>query len=242
MKRLLPILTILAAATCAHATVYFNEPFDYANGNLTSNPEWSTHSGTAGQIQVDSQTIVIKDSQSEDANRQIGTTITAGSIFGGFDFSVTAPSPASGSDFEYFASFGNGTSDFTSRMDITAAGDTGDFRVGISGTSGEAQATWPTDLTYGTTYRAMIGYNRDNGISTLWIDPATEGSSSIVSLADTNDVTGFYFRESNSSVNETIVVDNLIVASTFDEALPVPEPSIALLGGFGLLGLIRRRR
>ena len=148
-----------------------------------------------------------------------------------------------GTDFEYFAHFGNGTTDFGSRMDVVAPSGGGDYSVGIAGGSGTAQATWATDLTFGTTYRAVIKYDRDSGITSLYIDPTNEASTSIDSLADTNDVTNFYFRESNSSANETITVDNLRVATTFNEAFVVPEPSsTTLIGLAGLVTLLRRRR
>ena len=227
----------------AGAVVYFNEPFSYPDGSLTTvSGDWSTHSGTAGQIQVISESITLMDSQSEDVNRPLGATVTTGSVFGAFDFSVTAGAPVGGTDFEYFAHFGNGTSDFTARMDVVAPSGGGDFSVGISATS-TAQATWATDLSFGVTYQAVIGYNRDSGIPTLWIDPASEASTSISGFADTNDVEGFYFRQSNSSANETIVIDNLTVASTFNEATGIPEPAgFALVGLGGILLVLRRRR
>lgn len=243
LNYLVPIaFAILAPMSLSEGAIFFTETFSYPDGSLSTNPDWSTHSGTAGQIQVTAGTISLNDVDSEDVNRQIGATITSGTIFAGFDFAVTAVVPAAGGDYEYFAHFGNGTTNFTSRMDITAAVGAGDFTVGIAGGSGTADATWATDLTFGVTYRAIIGYDRDTGLSSVWIDPVDASSTSIVSAADTKDVTGFYFRQSGSSVNETITIDNLIVSTTFPEALAIPEPSLALLGGLGLLGLVRRRR
>ncbi|MGI9243799.1 MAG: PEP-CTERM sorting domain-containing protein [Verrucomicrobiales bacterium] len=238
------VATVIFAGVPGQAAILLDEPFDYADGSLTTvSPDWSTHSGTAGQIQVSSGMVTLTDSDSEDANRQMGISLTTGVIYAGFDFSVTAPAPAGGSDFEYFAHFGNGSTDFTSRMDVTAAVGAGDFTTGIAGGSSTAQATWPTDLTFDTNYRALIRYNRDNGISTLWISPADESDPSIDSLEDFNDVSGFYFRQSNSGVNETIMIDNLVVATTFTEALTgIPEPSAAILLFLSSLLTLRRRR
>ncbi len=239
------LLALGLTVTEARADVFFSEGFDYANGSLTTvSTDWNRHSGTTGQIQVLDGKITLKDTQSEDVNRSIGTTLTTGTVFSGFDFSVSASNPG-GSDFEYFAHFGNGTSDFTARMDINTADDNG-FLVGISHTS-TAQTSWGSALDYDTVYRAVIGYDRDSGIANLWIDAALETDTSIATTStDTNNVEGFYFRESSSSVNETIVVDDLIVGTTFDDVAnfsAIPEPgSVAILSLVGLAGLVRRRR
>ncbi|MFK7911169.1 MAG: PEP-CTERM sorting domain-containing protein [Akkermansiaceae bacterium] len=237
------ILFLLASSTLSPGALLLNEEFSYADGNLVPNGGWTTHSGTAGQIQVSAGAITLTDSQSEDVNVPLGITLTTGSVYGAFDFTVTAGAVVGGTDFEYFASFGNGTADFTARVDVVAPTGGGDFTLGISGGSGTAQDTWGSDLTFSTTYRALIKYDRDSGIASLYVDPASEASASVSGTADTNDVTNFYFRESNSSANETIVIDNLRVATTFSEALVVPEPSsTALLGLGGLALLIRRKR
>lgn len=239
------VIAIGALSSVLQADVYFTEGFDYADGALTSvSSDWTSHSGTEGQIQVSGGKITLTDSQSEDVNRLIGTTVTTGTVFAGFDFSVSASNPG-GTDFEYFAHFGNGTSDFTARMDINSA-DANGFLVGISHTS-TAQASWGSTLDYDTVYRAIIGYDRDSGLANLWIDASLESDTSIVTTtSDTNNVEGFYFRESSSSVNETIVVDDLIAGSTFADVVTfsaVPEPSsLFVLGMVGFAGLARRRR
>jgi len=239
------VIAIGALSSVLQADVYFTEGFDYADGSLTTvSSDWTRHSGTEGQIQVSGGKITLTDSQTEDVNRLIGTTVTTGTVFAGFDFSVSASNPG-GTDFEYFAHFGNGTSDFTARMDINTA-DANGFLVGISHTS-TAQASWGSTLDYDTVYRAIIGYDRDSGLANLWIDASLESDTSIVTTtSDDNDVEGFYFRESSSSVNETTVVDDLIVGSTFADVVTfsaVPEPSsLFVLGMVGFAGLARRRR
>ena len=49
-------------------------------------------------------------------------------------------------------------------------------------------------------------------------------------------IDSFALRQSDSSNNETIYVDNLVVTSV------VPEPSTLALGGFGLFALLLVRR
>ena len=59
-----------------------------------------------------------------------------------------------------------------------------DFSVGISSDVNTAEAIWPTDLTYGTTYRAIIRFNQDTGTATLWIDASLSSDPSIVGSDD----------------------------------------------------------
>lgn len=244
------VLAMLFAAPQLRGDILFSEGFDYADGTkLVDIATWGNHSGTPAELEVNNGTLAVIENgtPSEDANRALGQTFTTGAVYAGFDFSVAAAAVASGTDFEYFAHIGNiGSLDFGSRMDIQAAQGAGDFRVGIS-PSASVDATWGTDLTFGTTYRAIFGYNRDTGFTKLWIDAAVPGDTFIqTSIVDFNDVNSFMFRQSNSSIDETITVDNLQLATTFNEANrfgPVPEPgSFAVLGMLGLIGLTKRRR
>ncbi len=241
-KFLVAALVGIAATSQVNADILFTDGFDYADGALSSNAAWSSHSGTAEQIQVAGGEITLADSQTEDVNRLLGQTISTGTVFAAFDFSVNAAAPAAGGDYEYFAHFGTGGSTFTARMDIVEALNGGDFSVGI-GSSNVAESVWGADLVFGTNYRAVIGFDGDTGIASLWIDPASEGSTSIVSSANDIDVDAFYFRQSNSTVNETITIDNLIVVTAFSDLTAVPEPtSFAALTVLSLVGLAARRR
>jgi hypothetical protein len=240
-------LTALAGLTAgtANAAILAADDFDHTDGNLVGNiPDvgaaWANHSGSGDFIQVTGGDIdIVHGSGSrEDANITFANT-TSGTLFYSFDFSVSA---ASGASFdEYFAHFKDGGTDFTSRMHVEA-GTTGDYTVGISGSSGSPDSVWATDLTFGTTYRVVVGFDFGTGVSTLWIDASSSGDTSIVSAADTVPaIEAIAFRQASS--DETITVDNLFVATTFEEAnTGVPEPgSLALLALGGLM-IARRRR
>ena len=106
---------------------------------------------------------------------------------------------------------------FVSRVDIVPPTGGGDFKVGIATEGSEPQDAWAVDLSFDTTYRLVVAYDIDNGQSKLWIDPSVEGDTNIVgsSGASTSSVTAVAFREGNSSEDETIDIDNLVVGTAF---------------------------
>jgi len=99
--------------------------------------------------------------------------------------------------------------------------------VGIATTAGTADATWATDLTFGTTYRAVVRYDQDANIAELWIDAVLETDTSILGADETDPgdaVDSFALRQSDSNLNETVYVDNLCVGTTFADVVNPCEP------------------
>jgi len=245
MKKMLFAAAIVGIAGTSNAQLLHFDDFNYADGSLVGNAGWNNHSGTPGDLLVSGgQAIVQHGTPSEDANTGIFAG-TAGDIFYGIDFTVSSSGQIIGGDYEYFAHFNEfGTFTFRGRLDIVPAPGGGDFTVGISSSSSTAQATWASDLSFGTTYRAVVGYDQITGTAQLWIDAALSSDTSIM-----GDPTGsgtmnvFALRQSDSSLNETVAVDNLTVGGTFDDVVNfVPAPASAVLLGLGGIAAIRRRR
>ena len=243
------IIAVGAWSNVLRADVIAYDNFDYADGSLVGNGGWANHSGNAGDLQVlNNQVVVQHGAPSEDANLSFSSG--AGDIFFGIDFSVTSTEAISGGDFEYFAHFKDDGFNFSARLDIVAATSGGDFTVGIASDDSTADATWATDLTFGTFYRAVVRFDQPNNQAQLWVDATNESDVSILGddKADPGDtVTQFALRQSDSSQNETVTVDNLVIGQTFQDVVtpftPVPEPSgLLVLGLFGFAGLARRRR
>ena len=153
-----------------------SESFPYSDGNLVGNGNWVNFSGTSGQIQVSSGVITLTDANSEDA-RVTFTAQSSGTVYFGYDIQVTDPSSYSGTDFEYFSGFADGTT-FENRVDIAAFSASG-WKPGISNSASTAEATWATDLDYATTYRIVVGINISTGVSDLWVDPSSTSSTKI---------------------------------------------------------------
>ncbi|WP_223032650.1 T9SS type A sorting domain-containing protein [Hanstruepera marina] len=228
MKKIYFLLFSLVFSSFSFGQVIIAEDFSYPDGSLVANSAWANTSGTANQMQVVSGQAVVNHNDSEDV--EITFSSVSGSVYAGFDFSVDdLGAPYSGTDNEYFAHL-----DFAARIDIVEGTGGGDFSVGISTTTSTAEATWATDLTFGQTYRLIVEYDQDGGVAELWIDPTLETDTSISGSVDTTPatVTSFDLRQSSSSENETIRIDNLMVGQTFDDVVvfQVPtDPSLTII-------------
>ncbi len=207
----------------------FNDNFSYSNGSLISASSWSTFSGTDGDLIVtDGQALVQHGTPSEDASVAFNSVV--GSIYYAFDFTVNAAEPISGGDYEYFSVLKDDGYNYRGRLDIVNANTEGnDFTVGISTKGSTADTVWASDLSFGNTYRATVKFDQDTNIAQLWIDASSESDTSISGNDETDPgttITQFGLRQSDSSVNESILVDNLNIAQTFNETLSTNSMSI----------------
>ena len=225
----LTLLFTLCLSAFSFGQVILAEGFSYADGSLVPNGGWAREGGTSGDFQVSSgQAVIQHGTPSEDV--KLAFSSVTGDIYVAFDFSVDdLGAPYSGSDNEYFAHL-----DFRARMDVVAPSGGGDYSVGISSSTSSAQATWGTDLTFGTTYRAVIKFDQVTGTAQLWIDPTVSTDTSITgSDAGAFTVGEFEMRQSDSSENETVRLDNLMIGQTFNDVLvfSVPTNPTISIGG-----------
>ena len=204
------------------------ENFTYADGSLVGNSDWASHSGNAGDFQVTSgQAVVQHGTPSEDVN--LPFTTVSGVLYYAFDMTIPAlatPIGDGGTDFEYFASFKDSGFGFTAQTDIVAPSSGGDYTVGISSDVNTADATWASDLAYDTTYRVTVKYDQDSNIAQLWVDASLESDTSILGADETDPgdtIASFALRQSDSSENEMILIDNLVISQTFAETLSNEE-------------------
>ncbi|HEX5218499.1 MAG TPA: lamin tail domain-containing protein [Verrucomicrobiae bacterium] len=210
-------------------TALFCDDFSYANGSIITNSGfvWTNHSGTIGQMQVDGGKLQVTGSQSEDVNRLLpGQPLPVG--FGMLYYSFTAnfsalPTATGG----YFAHFKNATTTF--RSQLWSMSSAGGFRIGIANTSSAANVIqFPQDLDLNVTYRIVVRHNMSTGESTLWIDPANEASTSVVTTDGTaaTSLVAFAFRQAAGI--GTMAVDDLCIGTSFSSVVPSTPPSIPL--------------
>ena len=246
MKKVLSTLFVVGLfVASANAQVIRFDNFDYVNGPLVPNGGWANHSGTPGDLLVSSGRVVVQHGvPSEDAN--LAFTPVPGTVYYGINFSVPdLGAPYSGTDNEYFAHFRTEPFDFSARLDVVEALGGGDFSVGIASDESVADAIWPVDLSYGVFYRAVVGYDQDDNLAQLWIDATLPTDPSIFgeNRPDPGDSVGsFALRQSDSSMNEAVLVDGLVIGNSFRDVVNVvPGPASLILLGLGGLALIRRR-
>ena len=208
-------LMTLCLTSASFGQVILSEDFSYSDGSLVGNGSWESIGGTAGDFLVTSGEAVVQHGDpSEDV--KISFTGVDGDVFVGFDFSVDNLGAAfSGSDREYFAHLG-----FKAKIDIVPGVNGGDYTVGIASVANIAEETLATDLTFGQSYRAILKWDQVTGTAQLWIDPATTGDTSISgSAVGVATVSSFDLRQSDSSENETVRVDNLMIGQAFGDVL-----------------------
>jgi hypothetical protein len=225
----------IASVSISKAEVLFTENFTYSNGEFgtASGGVWGLHSGSGGQTIVDNALFINDGTGGGDYSRPLAAVVpvNSGAIFAAFDLNVDAADPPTGTSSldHYFAHFAENLSisptNFVSRVVMLQGSTSGVYKLGIqraSGGTGLTGSFLPGDLTPGTTYRAVFSYDFTSQESKLWLNPTSISSTSVTNTVGTNlPVTGlnwFAFRtESGSSGDKTI--DNLIVATTFNEVL-----------------------
>jgi hypothetical protein len=263
----LPVLSCslaLVLATGAHAAVLVNEDFSHADGDLvgktpTPGPgaTWAAHSGAgSNSIQVSGGAAVLQQAGGgrEDANTGFAPRSATATTYARFDFMLPSGQTVDPDDNGlYFAHFKNDGNSFRARVGVVRPNQGGDFGLGFNASGSmlaiaSGASHWPTDLSFDTTYTVVTSYNADTGEATLWLDPIDASSPNLLNSAGGatgTEVEAFALRQSNDYTG-TQIVDNVCVATSFDEALsctPIPEPGgvvlcVSLAAGFANL---RRR-
>jgi hypothetical protein len=133
---------------------------------------------------------------------------------------VTGDPTAAGT---YFAHFMNTGTFFCARV-FSANIDATTFKVGINSTSA-TPTFWATPLVKGVYYTIAIKYDAATGVSTMWVDPQSEASTSIVGPNTTVGtlVSGFALRQSAGT--GVVYVDNIKVGDAFADLCPVATPT-----------------
>jgi hypothetical protein len=247
MKRIILNAVIVASAwiaNCSTATLLLTDSFN-TNGALvgttpgSGSGNWTNNTGTSGSLLVASNKLVIQDDSTEDAYSAFSAA-QSGDVYAAFTLNLASsdlPSTAG----TYFASFMNGTNYVGRLFSDTTSAASGKFRLGVAGTSTAFTTNWGSDLSADVDYVIIMKFtqNGSNDAVTLWINPTDSSSTSITSTAGafSTTVSGFGFRQAASSGD--LAIDNLVVATTFSEALvAVPEPHEFALAIVGLLGLV----
>ena len=258
--KLLPfaVVALCAASASSHAaTVLYSTDFNgpaYADGAIatditTGQSGWLYTASATGTAPVISNTatngVVSLASSGPDVKHALADTVTAGtSVY----VSATINLSAVQATGDYFLHLSDGSSSlFFGR--IYAKSATGGYTLAFASSSGTpaAAAYGTTVLSLNTSYNILFRYDyvagTTNDTGSLWVNPTSEDGSTdtayvgltVLGVDPTVAINTINLRQGNASNAATLTVDNLSVYT-------IPEPATALLGAFGLLGLLRRRR
>ncbi len=212
--------------------------FDYDNsGSLDQVAAgfWTHLSGTSGQMQQGSGVVTV-DSFDNSENLQaqlLGSpykTNSTATLYASFMVNMD-PSKMPSATGSYFALFNDGsgvTGNYEGRLVAATNGAAfGNYRLGVT-TFGASAADWavfPQDLTPGVNYTVVMSLVLSNGLPTLWINPSSQASPSVVNIspptAGTNlfNISDFELRESGATAG-SVNLSFLKVGTTFDSVFP----------------------
>jgi hypothetical protein len=242
-KTLLTLSAIAMLAVGANAALIVSEPFSYTDQPLVgASASWSAFSGADDTITISGNKVAV-GSGAEDVEMDFGTTISSGTAYLGIDINV---SDASASD--YVLGF-RASGSLVARLFLDDV--SGGYVIGVNngGTGGgSAGAFGSTVLSLNTTYRIVLSFDRDEVVK-AWINPtASSEASPEVSYTNTNTAVqnpdAFFFRQGGAWDNGEAAwtADNLKVSTAFVDSIPEPTTLAAVIGGLGLMGILRRRR
>ena len=184
------------------ASVLLDEPFSYANGALVtvSGGNWTTHSGSTGDVEVVSGRVDLRVPASEDVNRLLaGQPYLSGSgqtLYASFTVNFSGAPSGVGAYFAHFK--GSGTSNYRAKVFAFSGGvGAGQLRLGLAGAANSPVITNATVLNTNVDYRVYLRYVMSSGVTTLWIEPESEASPSVVATDATaaSSLTGFALRQ-----------------------------------------------
>ncbi len=213
--------------------VQFSDTFPYPDGLITvgSSSVWLSHSGGAANdaLIVDFK-LVLNYTNAMDVNAYFRSDFLAATPASGTvlysKFNVKFLSLPGTNGGSYFAHFKDtGISNFRGRVyALTDGAAAGKFRLGVANQSGSVSSVYPQDLDLNTTYTVVTRIVVANGKSTLWINPRTESSDSVTATDQTGgtDLYTYCFRQ-DSGIG-VLTVDDLVIGTTFTEAVPYVAP------------------
>jgi hypothetical protein len=244
---------LFGSAALSQAAIIIQDTFSYPDGGLGFNnggTGWGSNVWFAANGSVSSGVAVGAQGAWDQAQKRnfadnLGTSVgPTAIIWVRFDWGHSATVGA-GSGYGGLT-FYNGTSDGGSELFLIGnpwwgaatdgewniSGGTGDNFTGVS-SAGMKSGVAKMDLGAGTVSLWV-------GATGSTIDVSNPADASVSGISSLAGIRGIRINGYNGSASQSF--DNLTIATTLAEVNAVPEPTSALLGGLGLLALLRRRR
>ncbi len=193
-----------------------SEDFSYPdNTSLSSQADWTTHSGTAGDMLVVGGQAVVQHGSSEDVNIAFAD-VTSGVLTATFDITVNAGEDITGigdfpDDYEYFAHFfAEGTFNFRARLSVVPSPGQGNYSLGLSSTTNVEEVTLANGFNFGDTVGVELSLDVTTGVASLTVN----GETIVGTTGNPGETMNlFALRQSLSTHMETVTVDNLVIST-----------------------------
>ena len=249
----------LAMASTAQAVVLLHDQFLEEGGLNTKVPmpgpgiAWNAGSATGvNPITVTNGEAVIIQTESvngEDDANVFGSQTATSTTYARFDFrlpaaenSTLATDPDAVTGVFFVSLRASGASALRARTGVLPPSGGGGYRFAINADSSDLSlgAAWPTDLAFDSTYRAVISFNAANDFGQLWINPVDVNSASVTHMGTNAAAIGtiidrIILRQNNDYEGKQFV-DNVVVATSFAEALN--PPSAGVPGDYNANGVV----
>ena len=221
MKTFLSLLMLGGMCAGANATLVLSDSFTYANGVLTnvSAGQWRHTSGGLDEVNVSNGAVELTRSETEDVASSLAVSYLASSGTALYSrFTVLVLAPPTSANGNYFAHLDGGSA--RARVfAVTNGAAAGKFRLGLANGSTTASVIWPVDLHTNQTYTVVTRQSISTATARLWVNPASDLDASITAgdVAAATGANAFAWRQDSGL--GTLLVDSLVVATSFGEAL-----------------------
>ena len=261
---------IFAVATSSEATIIAYDGFSYSgelngkNGGTGWAGAWSAIT-TATEIVdptvnlIDNSALQINGNDTNVATRSLASSFSGNQIFVDFYLQVDSGSLVN-NDFLAFWFSDSNSPNFGIKADQGGTSSTNDVFGRLSGSAGPYVPNSDIGSTNDITHHIVALLSKDLSSTTfnrlnVWLNPVF-GDLATPDLTTTRAVntglTSFNkigFRSANldrsttnTSINDEILIDNLRLSTTWNEAMNIPEPATLALLGIGFAGIGLRYR
>lgn len=234
---------LLGSAALSQAAVLVSEDFSYANGSLNGQSggtgfsnAWTSTTNVSGGVATGNA------SSTRTLSTSFGTT---GTVWVSFDWGYTS-TPSEGASFGGLTFYaGTGPESEKQLVGNTWPG-VGHDRWGTNGATISLVSS--VGMKTGVAKITLGGEGANNDMIQVWVgatgSPVDVSGAALLTASgrDLENIDGIRINGQDFSGDPGAGFDNLLIGTTMLDVDAVPEPSAALLGGLGMLALLRRRR
>jgi hypothetical protein len=142
-----------------------------------------------------------------------------------------SPTPGNNTHIGHFSGSGSPGAQRTRFFASNDGAEPGFYRIGISSGANVPNAYLATNLSPNVTYTIVSYFNPTNGLARLWVDPTSE-SDTFVEATDFQTASIHFYALRQRAAGSDALIDDLVVATSFNDALLISTPAIQLQAAF----------